>query len=35
MTSRPDDGERIIGIWREAVDATHHFLSIEDRIAID
>ncbi|HWJ69441.1 MAG TPA: acetyltransferase [Sphingobium sp.] len=33
--SRPDEGERIIDIWRRAVDATHHFLSREDRIAID
>lgn len=33
--SRPDEGERIIEIWREAVDATHHFLSREDRIAIE
>lgn len=33
--SRPDEGERIVDIWRAAVDATHHFLSIEDRIAID
>lgn len=33
--SRPDEGERIIEIWREAVDATHHFLSSEDRIAIE
>jgi putative acetyltransferase len=33
--SRPDEGERIIQIWREAVHATHHFLSAEDRIAID
>ena len=33
--SRPDDGKRIIEIWRDAVDATHHFLSSEDRIAID
>lgn len=33
--SRPDEGERAIEIWREAVEATHHFLSIEDRIAID
>lgn len=33
--SRPDEGERIIEIWREAVDATHHFLSSEDRRAID
>lgn len=33
--SRPDEGERIIGIWREAVHATHHFLTSEDRIAIE
>lgn len=33
--SRPDEGERIIEIWRGAVDATHDFLSIQDRIAID
>lgn len=33
--SRPDEGERIIEIWRKAVDATHHFLSSEDRLAID
>lgn len=34
-SSRPTDHARIIKIWRGAVDATHHFLSIEDRIAID
>ncbi len=33
--SRPDDGERTIEIWRHAVDATHHFLSQEDRRAIE
>jgi len=33
--SRPDDGTRIIEIWRDAVDATHDFLSPEDRLAID
>jgi len=33
--SRPDDGERTIEIWRHAVDATHHFLTQEDRQAID
>lgn len=33
--SRPDDGERIMEIWRDAVDDTHHFLSSEDRAAID
>lgn len=34
-TSRPDDGERTIEIWRHAVDATHHFLTQQDRQAID
>lgn len=34
-SSRPADGERILQIWRDAVDATHHFLSVEDRAAID
>ena len=33
--SRPDEGTRIIEIWRGAVDATHYFLTPEDRIAID
>lgn len=33
--SRPDEGNRLIEIWRRAVDATHIFLSIDDRIAID
>jgi len=33
-SSRPADGGRILDIWRDAVDATHHFLSVEDRIAI-
>nr|WP_132270332.1 acetyltransferase [Novosphingobium sp. PhB57] len=33
--SRPDEGTRIIEIWRGAVDATHHFLTPEDRLAID
>ena len=33
--SRPDDGERAIEIWRNAIDATHHFLTPEDRQAID
>lgn len=32
--SRPADGARILDIWRDAVDATHHFLSAEDRVAI-
>jgi len=33
--SRPDDGARVVTVWREAVDATHHFLTPADRIAID
>ncbi|RYD60946.1 MAG: acetyltransferase [Verrucomicrobiaceae bacterium] len=33
--SRPDEGARIIEIWRGAVDATHHFLTPEDRLTID
>ncbi|MEP9402848.1 acetyltransferase [Sphingomonas sp. VNH70] len=33
-SSRPTDGARILEIWRGAVDATHHFLSVEDRMAI-
>ena len=32
--STPDDGKRVIEIWRDAVDATHEFLTIEDRMAI-
>ncbi|WP_278377390.1 acetyltransferase [Sphingobium yanoikuyae] len=33
--SRPDEGARILEIWRGAVDATHDFLMPEDRRAID
>lgn len=33
--SRDDEGDRIVEIWRGAVDATHHFLKPEDRAAID
>lgn len=33
--SRPDEGERALEIWRRAVDATHDFLTPEDRAAID
>ncbi|WP_312552049.1 acetyltransferase [Massilia sp.] len=33
--SRANEGERAIDIWRRAVDATHDFLSREDRQAID
>jgi putative acetyltransferase len=31
----PGDVPRLLAIWRSAVDATHHFLSAEDRSAID
>lgn len=34
-TSRPGEGARAVEIWRGAVDATHDFLSPEDRKAID
>lgn len=33
--STSSDGERVVEIWRRAVDATHDFLSAEDRAAID
>ncbi len=33
--STPRDGERVVRIWRDAVDATHDFLLPEDRAAID
>lgn len=33
--SHPHDGARIIEIWRRAVDATHDFLSLADRQAIE
>ncbi|MFC7380542.1 acetyltransferase [Brevundimonas sp. GCM10030266] len=33
--SRPDEVDRLVDIWRRAVDATHHFLTIEDRLAIE
>ncbi|HET6525581.1 acetyltransferase [Sphingopyxis sp.] len=33
--STPADGDRAVEIWRAAVDATHHFLTPEDRIAIE
>lgn len=32
--SRPGDGERVVEIWRTAVDATHHFLQPADKEAI-
>ncbi|MEK6399192.1 MAG: acetyltransferase [Terriglobus sp.] len=33
--STPADAQHILTIWREAVDATHHFLSAEDRQHIE
>ena len=33
--STPADGERAVEIWCAAVDATHDFLSAEDRAAIE
>jgi len=33
--SRADDGAALVDLWRRAVDATHDFLSAEDRQAID
>lgn len=33
--SRVDEGEQIVAIWRAAVDATHQFLKLDDRRAID
>lgn len=34
-TSRPEDGAALVDLWRRSVDATHDFLSAEDRQAID
>ncbi|XOT96464.1 acetyltransferase, partial [Alcaligenes pakistanensis] len=33
--SCPEDGQRVVEIWRKAVDATHDFLSAQDRQEID
>ena len=33
--STPADGERVVDIWRRAVDATHDFLSPRDRRDIE
>lgn len=33
--SQSSDAQRVVEIWRDAVDATHHFLTAEDRLAID
>lgn len=32
---RSDEGARVLKIWRDAVDATHDFLTPEDRAAIE
>ncbi len=32
--SRPEDGDRVVQIWAAAVDATHDFLTPEDRATI-
>ncbi|PIB91435.1 acetyltransferase [Caulobacter sp. FWC2] len=32
--SRPEDGDRVVAIWAAAVDATHDFLTPEDRAAL-
>ncbi|QNK02024.1 acetyltransferase [Dyella telluris] len=34
-TSTPADGPQIMQVWRSAVDATHHFLTGDDRRAIE
>lgn len=34
-SSTPGDGERVVEIWRAAVNATHDFLTAADRTAID
>lgn len=33
--STPSDATRVLEIWRSAVEATHHFLRPEDRLAIE
>lgn len=33
--STPADRERAVQIWRDAVDATHDFLTTEDRVVIE
>lgn len=33
--STENDVDRVLEIWRDSVDATHHFLSKEDRVAIE
>lgn len=34
-SSTPADGDRVLQVWRDAVDATHHFLAPADRVAIE
>ena len=33
--NRPEDADRIVEIWCTSVDATHDFLSAEDRVSIE
>ena len=33
--SRPDDVPQLLEVWRRAVDATHNFLTSDDRLTID
>ena len=33
--SEPGDAVALLRVWRRAVDGTHHFLSAQDRMAID
>jgi Acetyltransferases len=33
--SRHDEGEKLVAIWCRSVDATHHFLSSEDRAKLE
>ena len=34
-TNRPEDADRIVEIWCTSVDATHDFLTTEDRVSIE
>ncbi|EXB48612.1 acetyltransferase [Acinetobacter sp. 1000160] len=33
--SRPDEGAKVVAIWKSSVDATHQFLKPEDRLEIE
>ncbi|EPR89013.1 putative acetyltransferase YjaB [Acinetobacter haemolyticus CIP 64.3 = MTCC 9819] len=33
--SRPDEGDQVVAIWKSSVDATHDFLTPNDRIEIE